>query len=98
METLRQSNPYTPAQAATVTGLPLPAVQKAIEYRLIRPKVVREGRSLYRLLSKSQVLYLNWKPTGSDVCLWRHGGKSREPSRRRPISTAFRFRGAAPWW
>ena len=58
METIRQNNPYTPAQAAAVTGLSLLAVHKAIEYRLIRPKVVREGRSFYRLLSKPQVLYL----------------------------------------
>lgn len=64
METLSQSNPYTPAQAAAVTGLPLPAVHKAIEYRLIRPKVVREGRSLYRLLSKPQVLYLQLEANG----------------------------------
>jgi uncharacterized protein (DUF433 family) len=64
METVRQSNPYTPAQAAAVTGLPLPAVHKAIEYRLIRPKVVREGRSLYCLLSKPQVLYLQLEANG----------------------------------
>jgi uncharacterized protein (DUF433 family) len=64
METVRQSNPYTPAQAAAVTGLSLPAVHKAIECRLIRPKVVREGRSLYRLLSKPQVLYLQLEANG----------------------------------
>ncbi|MDP2999428.1 MAG: DUF433 domain-containing protein [Bryobacterales bacterium] len=64
MVTARQSNPYTPAQAAAVTGLSLPAVHKAIEYRLIRPKVVREGRSLYRLLSKPQVLYLQLEASG----------------------------------
>lgn len=64
MEAANQSNPYTPAQAAAVTGLSLPAVHKAIEYRLIRPKVVREGRSLYRLLSKPQVLYLQLEANG----------------------------------
>jgi uncharacterized protein (DUF433 family) len=64
MEMARRSSPYTPAQAAAVTGLPLPAVHKAIEYRLIRPKVVREGRSLYRLLSKPQVLYLQLEANG----------------------------------
>jgi uncharacterized protein (DUF433 family) len=64
MQTIRESNPYTPAQAAAVTGLPLPAVHKAIEYRLIRPKVVREGRSLCRLLSKPQVLYLQLEANG----------------------------------
>jgi len=55
---------YTPAQAAAVTGLPLPAVHKAIEYRLVRPRVVREGRSLYRMLSKPQVLYLQLEANG----------------------------------
>jgi uncharacterized protein (DUF433 family) len=64
METIRQNNPYTPAQAAAVTGLSLLAVHKAIEYRLIRPKVVREGRSFYRLLSKPQVLYLQLEANG----------------------------------
>jgi uncharacterized protein (DUF433 family) len=64
METVSQSNPYTPAQAAAVTGLPLPAVHKAIEYRLIRPRVVREGQSLYRMLSKPQVLYLQLEANG----------------------------------
>jgi uncharacterized protein (DUF433 family) len=59
-----QSSPYTPAQAAAVTGLPLPAVHKAIEYRLIRPRLVREGRSLYRMLSKPQVLYLQLEANG----------------------------------
>ena len=64
MESIMQNNGYTPAQAAAVTGLSLPAVQKAIEYRLIRPKVVREGRSHYRLLSKPQVLYLQLEANG----------------------------------
>ncbi len=64
METATQSRPYTPAQAAAVTGLPLPAVHKAIEYRLVRPRVVREGRSLYRMLSKPQVLYLQLEANG----------------------------------
>jgi uncharacterized protein (DUF433 family) len=64
MEAITQNNGYTPAQAAAVTGLPLPAVQKAIEYRLIRPKVVREGRSFYRFLSKPQVLYLQLEANG----------------------------------
>ena len=64
MEPITPTSPYTPAQAAAVTGLPLPAVHKAIEYRLIRPRVIREGRSLYRLLSKPQVLYLQLEANG----------------------------------
>jgi uncharacterized protein (DUF433 family) len=51
-------NAYTPSQVSAVTGLPLPAVHKAIEYNLIRPKRVREGHVFQRLLSRSQVLYL----------------------------------------
>ncbi len=64
METLEKNGPYTPALAAAVTGLPLPAVHKAIEYGLIRPTVVREGRSVYRMLSKPQVLYLQLEASG----------------------------------
>lgn len=64
METLRQGHPFTPAQAAAVTGLSLPAVHKAIEYRLVRPKILRQGRSLCRLLSKPQVLYLQLEANG----------------------------------
>jgi uncharacterized protein (DUF433 family) len=64
VETINRDSPYTPAQAAAVTGLPLPAVHKAIEYRLIRPRLVREGRSHYRRLSKSQVLYLQLEANG----------------------------------
>ncbi|MGB6946751.1 MAG: DUF433 domain-containing protein [Bryobacteraceae bacterium] len=55
---------YTPSQVSAVTGLPLPAVHKAIEYKLIRPKLVREGRSVQRLLSRSQVLYLRMEAKG----------------------------------
>jgi uncharacterized protein (DUF433 family) len=64
METVSQGRPFTPAQAAAVTGLPLPAVHKAIEYRLVRPRMVREGQSLYRMLSKPQVLYLQLEANG----------------------------------
>src|ERR1017187_7629216 len=59
-----QNSVYTPAQVAAVTGLGLPAVQKAIEYKLIRPMRVREGRVVRRMLSKSQVLYLRMEARG----------------------------------
>ena len=55
---------YTPSQVSAVTGLPLPAVHKAIEYKLIRPKLVREGHSAQRLLSKSHALYLRMEAKG----------------------------------
>lgn len=64
MTAVIQNNAYTPSQVSAVTGLPLPAVHKAIEYNLIRPKRVHEGRVAQRLLSKSQVLYLRMEAKG----------------------------------
>src|ERR1700689_623255 len=55
---------YTPAQAAAVTNLPLPAVHKLIERRLIRPRRLRTGRSIQRMLSRGQVLYLRLEAEG----------------------------------
>jgi uncharacterized protein (DUF433 family) len=55
---------YTASQIAAVTGLPLPAVHKAIEHKLIRPRLVREGRSVQRLLSQSQAVYLRLEARG----------------------------------
>ena len=55
---------YTPSQVAAITGLPLPAVHKAIEYKLIRPRRVREGQYVRRLLSSSQAVYLRMEATG----------------------------------
>lgn len=59
-----QGDVYTPAQVSAITGLSLPAVHKAIEYKLIRPKRVREGRVVQRMISKSQVLYLRMEAKG----------------------------------
>jgi uncharacterized protein (DUF433 family) len=55
---------YTPAQASAVANLPLPAVHKLIERRLIRPRRLRTGRSIQRLLSRGQVLYLRLEAEG----------------------------------
>jgi uncharacterized protein (DUF433 family) len=55
---------YTPSQVSAVTGLPLPAVHKAIEYKLIRPKRVREGHSVQRLLTRTHALYLRMEARG----------------------------------
>jgi uncharacterized protein (DUF433 family) len=60
----REGEIYTPAQVSAITGLPLPAVHKAIEYKLIRPKRVREGRVVQRMLSKAQVVYLRMEAKG----------------------------------
>jgi uncharacterized protein (DUF433 family) len=64
MPATTQSDAYTPSQVSAITGLPLPAVHKAIEYKLIRPKRIREGRVVQRLLSKSQVVYLQMEAKG----------------------------------
>ncbi len=55
---------YTPAQAAAVTGLPLAAVHKAIDNRLIRPRSARSGATVRRLLTKGQLIYLQLESEG----------------------------------
>src|ERR1700724_701523 len=55
---------YTPAQASAGANLPLPAVHKLIERRLIRPRRLRTGRSIQRMLSREQVLYLRLEAEG----------------------------------
>jgi uncharacterized protein (DUF433 family) len=62
--TATRNDAYTPSQISAVTGLPLPAVHKAIEYKLIRPKRVREGHLVQRLLSRSQAVYLRMEAKG----------------------------------
>ena len=61
---MTRNNAYTPSQISAVTGLPLQAVHKAIEYKLIRPKRVREGHFVHRLLSRSQAIYLRMEAKG----------------------------------
>src|ERR1700756_83 len=55
---------YTAAQAAAVTGLPLAAVHKAIDTRLIRPRSSRSGATVRRLLTKEQLIYLQLEAEG----------------------------------
>ena len=55
---------YTPAQAAAVTGLPLAAVHKAIDSRLIRPRAARSGATVRRLLTKEQLIFLQLEAEG----------------------------------
>src|SRR5690349_22849714 len=57
-------NGYTPAQAAAITGLPLAAVHKAIDSRLIRPHATRSGATVRRLLTKEQLIYLQLEAEG----------------------------------
>ena len=55
---------YTPAQAAAITGLPLAAVHKAIDNRLIRPRSARAGVTVRRLLTKEHLIYLQLEAEG----------------------------------
>ncbi len=57
-------NSYTPAQASAVAKLPLKAVQKLIDVRLIRPRRMRRGREIQRLLSPEQLVYLRLEAEG----------------------------------
>jgi uncharacterized protein (DUF433 family) len=60
METME----FTPAQASAVANLPLRTVHKLIERRLIRPRLRRKGRSLQRMLTREQLLYLRLESKG----------------------------------
>jgi uncharacterized protein (DUF433 family) len=64
MKVAIRNDGYTPSQVSAITGLPLPAVHKAIEYRLIRPRRVREGHFVKLLLSRSQAVYLRMEARG----------------------------------
>jgi uncharacterized protein (DUF433 family) len=55
---------FTPAQASAITGLPLAAVHKAIDSRLIRPRSTRSGATVRRLLTKEQLIYLQLEAEG----------------------------------
>jgi uncharacterized protein (DUF433 family) len=59
-----QHGSYTPAQVAAITGLPITAVHKAIERKLIHPKRIRKGRIVERMLSRSQAVYLQMEAKG----------------------------------
>lgn len=55
---------YTPAQAAAITGLPLAAVHKAIDNRLVRPRSARAGATVRRLLTREHLIYLQLEAEG----------------------------------
>ncbi len=57
-------NIYTPSQASAVSGLPLKAVQKLIEVRIISPSKMRKGSEVQRLLSPQQLVYLRLESEG----------------------------------
>lgn len=55
---------YTPAEASAIAKLPLKAVHKVIEGRLIRPQRSRRGNQVQRLLSAEQLVYLRLEAEG----------------------------------
>lgn len=55
---------YTPAQAAALTELPLAAVHKAIDSRLILPHTSGTGTTVRRLLTKEQIIFLQLEAEG----------------------------------
>jgi uncharacterized protein (DUF433 family) len=59
-----ETTEYTPAQTSAIANLPLRAVHKLIERRLIRPRRLRTGRTVLRMLSREQVLYLRLEAEG----------------------------------
>ncbi len=55
---------YTPAEASAIAKLPLKAVHKVIEGRLIRPQRSRRGDQVQRLLSAEHLVYLRLEAEG----------------------------------
>jgi uncharacterized protein (DUF433 family) len=55
---------YTPAEASALTNLPIRTVRRLIDSRLIRPRRLRTGRSIQRLLSREQLVYLRLEAEG----------------------------------
>src|SRR5215471_80394 len=55
---------YTPAQAAAVTGLPLAAVRKTLDSRVIRVRSTRVGAMVQRLLTRDQLVFLQLEAEG----------------------------------
>ena len=55
---------YTPAEASALTNLPIRTVRRLIDRRLIRPRRFQTGRSVQRLLSWEQLVYLRLEAEG----------------------------------
>ncbi len=55
---------FTPAQASAVAKLPLKAVHKLIDGRIIHPRRTRRGSETQRLLSREQLVYLRLEVEG----------------------------------
>lgn len=55
---------YTPAEAAALANLPIRTVRRLIDRRLIHPRRLQTGRSVQRLLSWEQLVYLRLEAEG----------------------------------
>src|SRR5947209_13326255 len=55
---------FTPTQAAVATGLPLKAVQKAIDLRAVPTRIVKAGSTRSRYLSSTALLCLHLEASG----------------------------------
>jgi uncharacterized protein (DUF433 family) len=55
---------YTPAEASALTNLPIRTVRRLMDRRLIRPRRIQTGRSVQRLLSWEQLVYLRLEAEG----------------------------------
>ena len=55
---------YTPAEASALTNLPIRTVRRLMDRRVIRPTRSQTGRSVQRLLSWEQVVYLRLEAEG----------------------------------
>src|SRR5271157_2615900 len=75
---------YTPAQAAALTGLPLAAVHKAIDGRLIHPRTARLGGTARRLLTKEQLVFLQLEAGGLRLLPMETRREIAESIRRSP--------------
>lgn len=55
---------FTPAEASAIVKLPLKAVHKIIDGRIIRPRRSRHGNQVQRLLSPEHLVYLRLEAEG----------------------------------
>src|ERR1700743_3097030 len=55
---------YTAAEASAVTRLPIRTVRKLMDRQVIRARRLRSGRSVQRLLSREQLVYLRLEAEG----------------------------------
>jgi uncharacterized protein (DUF433 family) len=55
---------YTPAEASALTHLPIRTVRKLMDRQMIRPRRLQTGRSIQRLLSREQLVYLRLEAEG----------------------------------